>query len=180
MKFVYIGILSMFSSYMLSAQTIHVKLTDGTTEKVISGVKVKSAHDHDLITFSNDSGYFAFNVKHNDTILLQKDYYYPVFMSLTSHNFDSTHVIKIQLTPSATIYQGSNQFSKMNLQAFEYTFVHDEVGDNSKAHITLFQTPDALKTQQVWTGKPFRIVTIDAFPHPSKPKNHYIMAQPEY
>jgi len=180
MKAISIGILSILTSYILSAQTIHVKLIDGKTEKTISGVKVKSAHDHDLITFSNDSGYFAFNLKHDDTILLQKDYYYPVFMSLVIHNFDSTHVIKIQLTPSETIYQGSNQFSKMNLQTFEYHFTHDEIGADSKAKVTLFQTADALKTQQLWTGKPFRIVTIDAFPHSTKSKNHYIMAQPEY
>ena len=83
-----------------SAQTVHVTLYDGTTELPIKYVKIKSLHDHDLITFSNDTGYFAFNLKHNDTILLEKDLYYPVFLSLSLHNFDSTHIIKVQLFPS--------------------------------------------------------------------------------
>lgn len=179
MKSIAASILLFFSVVCLQGQTIHVILIDGTTEKPISAVKIKSAHDHDLITFSNDTGYFAFDLKHDDTILLQKDYYYPVYMRLGLHHFDSTHVIRIQLFPSQTIYKVPNKFSTKNLQAFEYHFTHDEIGNDSKAEITLFQTKDALQAQQVWTGKPLRIVTIDVFPHPLKPNNHYILSQPD-
>ncbi|WP_018344062.1 hypothetical protein [Cytophaga aurantiaca] len=179
MKFLYF-FLSLFITSLASAQTIHVKIYDGTTEQPIKSVKVKSLHDHDLITFSNDSGYFAFNLKHNDTILLEKDYYYPVFMSLTTHNFDSTHVIKLQLFPSAKVYKVPTQYSKMNLQSFEYHFTHDEIGTDSKAKITVMQTGDAVKAQQVYTGKPLKIISIDAFPNTgAKHKNHYILAQPD-
>lgn len=179
MKSLAASLVLFFTVLCIQAQTVHVILIDGTTEKPIDAVKIKSAHDHDLITFSNDTGYFAFNLKHDDTILLQKDYYYPVYMRLAVHHFDSTHVIKIQLFPSQTIYKVPNTFSTKNLQAFEYHFTHDEIGNDGKAEITLFQTDDALQAQKVWTGKPLRIVTIDVFPHPSKPKNHYIMNQPD-
>lgn len=174
MKTVYINfiVFLFISSFTLSAQTIHIKLLDGVTYKPVAGVKVKSAHDHDLITFSNDSGYFAFNLKHTDTILFQKDYYYPVYMSVALHNFDSTHVIQILLTPSATVYNESNKFDKANLQMFEYQFTHNEVGDDSKAHITVFQTNDAIKAQKIQTDKPFKIVTVDVFTHP-KNKSQY-------
>jgi len=174
MKTVYINFIAFLfiSSFSLSAQTIHIKLLDGATYKPISGVKVKSAHDHDLITFSNDSGYFAFNLKHTDTILFQKDYYYPVYMSLEVHNFDSTHVILISLTPSPAINNENTKFEKENLQMFEYQFTHNDYGEDSKANITLFQTKDALKAQKIQTDAPFRIVSIDVFTH-NKKKSKY-------
>jgi hypothetical protein len=172
MKPFYILILSIALSNIGIAQTIHVKLIDGQTKKPVSAVKVKSTHDHDFITFSNDSGYFAFKLKHNDTILLEKDYYYPMFIGLVLHNFDSTHVIQITLTASETIYSGLTDFKKMNLQAFEYHFTHDEVGDNSSAKITLFQTNDALAMQKIWTGGGVKIATVDIFTH-SNQKSHY-------
>lgn len=179
MKFISFYILS-FITFFASAQTIHVKIYDGTTELPVKSAKIKSLHDHDLITFSNDSGYFSFNLKHNDTILLEKDLYYPVFLSLALHNFDSTHVIKLQLFPSPKIYKVPNQYSKMNLQAFEYHFTHDTIGVDSKAKITVLQTGDAVKAQQVYTGKPLKIISIDAFPNAgAKHKNHYILAQPD-
>jgi len=171
--YIYLSTLLFISTFSLSAQTIHIKLFDCNTNKPISGVKVKSAHDHDLITFSNDSGYFAFNMKHTDTILFQKDYYYPVYMSIALHHFDSTHVINIQLTPSATIYTGSNKFDKANLQMFEYQFTHNDVGEDSQAKVTLFQTNDAIKAQQVQTDKPFKIVSVDVFTHPYKNNSKY-------
>jgi hypothetical protein len=178
MKFIYFFLLS-FITCFASAQTIHVTLYDGTTDLPVKSVKIKSQHDHDLITFSNDTGYFAFNLKHNDTILIEKDMYYPVFLSLSTHNFDSTHIIKVQLFPSAKVYKVSNQYSKMNLQAFEYHFTHDTIGTASKAKITILQTGDAVKAQQVYTGKPLRIISIDAFPNLNKQKNHYILTQPD-
>lgn len=179
MKFISFCILS-FITCFASAQTIHVTIYDGTTELPLKSVKVKSLHDHDLITFSNDSGYFSFNLKHNDTILLEKDYFYPVFMSLTTHNFDSTHIIKLQLFPSAKVYRVPTQYSKMNLQSFEYHFAHDTIGEGSKVNVTLLQTGDALKAQQVYTGKPLKIISIDAFPSlENKNKNHYILSQPD-
>ena len=174
MKTLYISLTFLLASLTLSAQTVHVKLVDCSTLKPVSGVKIKSAHDHDLITFSNDSGYFAFKLKHTDTILFQKDYYYPVYMSMALHNFDSTHIIQIQLTPSTTIYTGSNKFEKSNLQMFEYEFTHTESGDNSNAKITLFQTHDAVQAQQMQTEKPFKFVTVDVFTHLPKAKNQYI------
>ncbi len=179
MKFIYFCILSLITCFA-SAQTIHVTIYDGTTDLPLKSVKVKSLHDHDLITFSNDSGYFAFNLKHNDTILLEKDLYYPVFLSLKVHKLDSTHIIKIQLFPSAKVYKVPNQYSKMNLQSFEYHFTHDTIGEGSKVNVTVLQTGDAVKAQQIYTGKPLRIITIDAFPNVGeKPKNHYILEQPD-
>jgi hypothetical protein len=164
----------------VSAQTIHVIIFDGTTELPLKSVKVKSLHDHDLITFSNDSGYFAFNLKHNDTILLEKDLYYPVFLSLKTHKFDSTHIVNVQLFPSPKVYKVPNQYNKMNLQSFEYHFTHDTIGEGSKVNVTVLQTSDAIKAQQIYTGKPLRIITIDAFPNlVDKRKNHYILAQPD-
>lgn len=180
MKFIYFCLLSFLTICFASAQTIHVTLYDGTTEQPLKSVKVKSLHDHDLITFSNDTGYFAFNLKHNDTILLEKNLYYPVFLSLSTHNFDSTHIIKVQLFPSPNVYKVPNQYSKMNLQTFEYHFTHDTIGVDSKAKVTVLQTDEAVKAQQVYTGKPLRIITIDAFPNAgNKNKNHYILAQPD-
>lgn len=170
--YIYFTALLFSSSFAISAQTIHIKLLDANTNKPVANVKVKSAHDHDLITFSNDSGYFAFNLKHTDTILFQKDYYYPLYMSMALHNFDSTHTISIKLTPSATIYTSSNTFDKANLQMFEYQFTHNEVGEESNAQVTLFQTNEAIKAQQVQTDKPFKIVSVDVFTHP-KNKSQY-------
>lgn len=178
MKFIYFCI-ALFITCIASAQTIHVKLYDGTTDLPVKSVKIKSLHDHDLITFSNDSGYFAFNLKHNDTILIEKDYYYPVFMSLALHNFDSTHVIKLQLFPSPKVYKVPTQYSKMNLQTFEYHFTHDEIGDDSKAKVTILQTGDAVKAQQVYTGKPLKIISVDVFQSSGKQNNHYILEQPD-
>lgn len=166
--YIYFTTLLFISSFALSAQTIHIKLVDANTNKPIAGVKVKSAHDHDLITFSNDSGYFAYNLKHTDTILFQKDYYYPVYMSLSLHHFDSTHTISIKLTPSETIYASNNKFDKATLQMFEYQFTHNDVALDSKAGITLFQTNDAIKIQKLQTDKPFKIVTVDLFTNPNK------------
>jgi len=180
MKFLFTILLSSLSIY-LHSQTIHVTLLDLKTNKPVSGAKIKSKHDHDLITFSNDTGYFAFNLKHADTILIVKDYYYPIYMSLSTHNFDSTHIISVRLTPSQTIYKGSNQFNDMNLQSFEYHFVHDKVGDNSQATITIFQTKDAISYQNKWNQDSFKIATVDVFKHPaSKSDHHYILSQPEY
>lgn len=181
MKFISYCILFFITTCFASAQTIHVTIYDGTTERPIKSVKVKSIHDHDLITFSNDSGYFAFNLKHNDTILLEKDLYYPVFLSLKTHNFDSTHIVKVQLFPSPKVYKVPNQYSKMNLQSFEYHFTHDTIGEGSKVNITVLQTSEAITAQKVYTGKPLRIITIDAFPNigEDKRKNHYILNQPD-
>lgn len=159
------------------AQTVHVVIIDASTHKPVKGVKIKSLHDHDLITFSNDSGYFATNLTHSDTILLEMDFYYPVYMSLSSHRFDSTHVIRLPLTPSAKIYKGSNQFQKMNLQALEYHFTHDQLVD-SEAKIIVFQTKDELNVQKKWNDKSFKFASVDIFTRNTKDKNAYMLKQP--
>jgi|GEM_PF-1984189 hypothetical protein len=178
MKIIY-SLLFISAWISVSAQTVHVTLFDLTTNKPISNAKVKSNHDHDLITFSNDTGYFAFNLTHNDTILIVKDYYYPVYVSLNMHNFDSTHIITLRLTPSSNVYKGPNQFNNMNLQSFEYHFIHDQVGEKSQAHITVFQTKDAIKFQNKWDQNSFKFAAVDIFKHPSSNSQHnYILNQP--
>ncbi|WP_299249562.1 hypothetical protein [uncultured Cytophaga sp.] len=87
MKRIYLLFLSLFCSYILYAQNIHINITDATTGNAIKGAKIKSLHEHDFITFSNDSGYFSFDLKHNDTILIQKDMFYPIFIRLSTNKF---------------------------------------------------------------------------------------------
>jgi hypothetical protein len=180
MKRIYLLFTFLFLISLLHAQNIHVNVTDATTGKVIKGAKIKSLYEHDLITFSNDSGYFSFDLTHNDTILIEKDMYYPIFVKLSLHNFDSTHIVTLRLFPSPKKYPITNQYSKMNLQTFDYQFVHDEIGEESKANITILQPKEAVNAQAVWTGTPFKIISIDPFPKLNKGKTHYIMSQPEY
>ncbi|MFN8415087.1 MAG: hypothetical protein U0U66_02030 [Cytophagaceae bacterium] len=173
MKVVLIFLFSV-TSFLIQAQEIHIKVINMQDSTAIKGVKVKSHHDHDLITFSNDSGYFKFNVRHSDTILLQKDYYYPVFFTIKAHQFDSIHVITFYMLPSLTIVTPAQlRSNNHNLQSFEYTFVHNDIGQ-SPTNITVYHMPEAVvKQQEVYKGKPFRFATID-LDHPNSKSQYQI------
>ena len=96
MKYIYILFVSILFSTHLRAQNIHMNVMDATTGKPIAGAKIKSIHTRDFITFTNDSGYFTFDLVHNDTILIEKEMYYPIFVRLYTHNFDSTHSLNVR------------------------------------------------------------------------------------
>lgn len=166
-------ILFSISSFLIQAQEIHIKVVNMKDSSAIKGVKVKSHHDHDLITFSNDTGYFKFNVRHSDTILLEKDYYYPVYFTIKTHQFDSIHVITFYMLPSLSVVKPTPFKGNHNLQSFEYTFVHDKVGQ-APANITVYHAPEAiLEQEKIYKGKPFRFASID-IDHPNSKSQYQI------
>jgi hypothetical protein len=173
MKVILLFLLS-FTSFLIQAQEIHIKVVNMQDSSKIKGVKVKSHHDHDLITFSNDTGYFKFNVRHSDTILLEKDYYYPIYFTIKAHQFDSVHVITFYMLPSLSIMKPVQlNNNNHNLLSFEYTFVHNDVGQ-SPANITVYHVPESiLKQEEIYKGKPFRFATID-IDHPNSKSQYQI------
>jgi hypothetical protein len=131
------------------AQTMHLKVLNSFDSSAIKGVLVKSHHTHDVLTFSDSSGNFKFHVTETDTILLEKNYYYPMYISLSSHDLDSTHTLIVYLTPSPTIVK-AKPMNQMKLDNKNYTFI-DQNDVTKDTHITIYQPNKAFEAN---TGNP--------------------------
>src|SRR5690242_7438240 len=96
----FISIVLLLVTFNVMAQKEHFRVVDAATNKPVYGVKIKSFSTHDLVTFSNDSGYFNITVRENDTLSISKDYYHTMYVTINMKNFDSLHTIVLYLAPS--------------------------------------------------------------------------------
>jgi len=126
------------------AQKEHFRILDAATNKPIYGVKIKSFLTHDLVTFSNDSGYFDIKIKANDTISISKDYYHTMYVTINMKNFDSTHTLILLMAPSKS---QNNQVLSGNLgglQYFEYEFAHTNPNQDSNIGLKVYEPNEAV------------------------------------
>jgi hypothetical protein len=134
---------------LCNAQNMHIKVLNSFDSSAIKGVLVKSHHTHDVLAFSDSLGKFKFHVTETDTILLEKNYYYPMYVSLSTHTLDSNQILVLYLTPSPNIIK-TKPMSQMKLDDKNYTFIN---GDKNikDTHVTIYQPSKAFEAN---TGNP--------------------------
>jgi hypothetical protein len=120
------------------AQKITFKLINAATLQPIEGASLKSFLDSSLHLKSDVFGHFTVQLKENDTLTISKEYYHPLYLFVKAKNFDSTHVVSINMLPSKEIHEPIKSNFK-SLSDFDYHFVHDKVGDDSHLKIVGFE-----------------------------------------
>lgn len=170
-----LSIAFLFITLNTLAQKEHFRIVDAATQKPIYGVMIKSFSSHDVVTFSNDSGYFNINVKATDTISISKDYYHTMYVTIDIKNFDSLHVITLFLAPSKQKTNAVLSGNLGGLQYFEYQFAHNDPAQNSTIGLKVYEPSEAIDVRmELASGHDdFRIgnINVDHMNiHPIHPK----------
>jgi hypothetical protein len=161
-------------SASLFANKVTFKLVNATTLLPIEGVSMKSSLDTSLHLRSDKFGHITFSLKDKDTLIFIKDYYHPIYIFAKVKNFDTTHVISINMIPSKDIHEplkGNFQ----NLSDFNYHFVHDEMKNDSHLKISAYEHVDASNVRKLNTDSLSRNSSIYVVPnlHLNKGKSQY-------
>ena len=118
----------------LYAQHLLFKVQDSKTGEGISAVKISSIEEHTFLTFSSDSGYFSLDIDHDDTLKIEKADYHPIYLNVKHNNFDTSHVIVVNIVQVEKDSTASNTAS--DIKSLEYHFLHDNIeGNNLKVHV---------------------------------------------
>lgn len=136
-----------FSAFILNAQHITFKVEDAKTHKSIAAVKVSSLHEHTFLKFSTDSGFVNLDIDHDDTLKFEKKDYHPIYLTISHKNFDTTHIIVVNLVKIEKDTASSKNVSQV--KNAEYHFLHDNV-DNSNLKVHVFdgyQKPNTTQNQ---------------------------------
>ncbi len=120
------------------AQKVTFKLINTSTLQAIEGASLKSYLDSNLHLKSDAYGHITIQLKENDTLTISKEYYHPLYLFVKVKNFDSTHVISINMLPSKDIHE-TVKGNFTSLSDFDYHFVHDQLGNESHLKITGFE-----------------------------------------
>ncbi len=121
-------------NFIGQAQKVTFKLVNAASLQPIEGASVKSYLDKNLHLASDKFGYISIQLKDNDTLTISKDYYHPLYLFTKVKNFDTAHVISINMLPSKDVHEPIKGNFK-NLSDFEYHFVHDKLGDTSHVNV---------------------------------------------
>ena len=146
-------------------QKISFKVIDISTGLPIWKVKVASTPEQRFITYSDGSGKFAHFIAHDDTIQLTKDQYHPLYLKISSSNFDSTHAVVIGLVPLDK-KKGKLSGEYQDLKTFEYHFVYDTLGEKSNLKVHLLENVHAFDYRRK-NDQSFRFGTVDIDSPPS-------------
>ena len=124
------------------AQKVTFKLVNAASLQPIEGASLKSYLDTTFHGTSDKYGHITVQLKENDTLTISKNYYHPLYLFVKVKNFDSTHVISINMLPSKDIHEPIKE-DFHTLTDFDYHFVHDQVGDESHVKVTGYEHQDA-------------------------------------
>jgi hypothetical protein len=129
-------------SIAVQAQKVTLKLVNASSLQPIEGVTLKSYLDKKLSLTSDKNGLVTLNLKENDTLTFSKAYFHPLYVFVKVKNFDSTHVIAINMLPSKEVHEPlKGNFS--SLTDFDYHFVHDKLGNDSHVNVTGYEHQSA-------------------------------------
>ena len=172
-KIVFLFCLCLCAISFTFAQTISFKVIDISTGLPIWKVKVASTPEQRFITYSDGSGKFSHFIVQDDTIQLSKDQYHPLYLKISSTNFDSTHSVVIGLVPLEK-KKGKLSGEYQNLKNFEYHFVYDTLGEKSNLKVHLLENVHAFDYRRK-NDQSFRFgaVDIDSPPSISDPNRTY-------
>ena len=135
--FLFLIIFMMINIFGMS-QKVTLKMMDASTLQSIEKVSVKSYLNPSIIIISDSYGHVTIDLIENDTLLISKDYYHPIYLFVKARNFDTIHVVSINLLPSKEIHEVlKTNFS--SLSDFEYHFIHDQIGDESFLKVKGFE-----------------------------------------
>ncbi len=128
------------------AQKVTLKLVNASSLQAIEGASLKSFLDAGFHGTSDKYGHITVQLKENDTLTISKNYYHPLYLYIKAKNFDSTHVISINMVPSKDIHEPvKGDFH--TLSDFDYHFVHDKIGDDSHLKVIGYEHQDASQTR---------------------------------
>jgi hypothetical protein len=144
-------------SFSLFSQSIHFKVIEIEKMKPLPGVKITSSLVPKEVFKTDGKGQAFINHLIGDTIVFNKEFYYPVSICIKQKDYDFNHVAEVIMVPSTKRHVPSY----LELQSFEYHFVHDTLGEDSRLDITTLEPKDAMLTREVWKGKSFRFSHID-------------------
>jgi hypothetical protein len=127
-------------------QKVTLKLMNATTLQPIEGVSLKSYLDKNIHLLSDQYGHITLQLIDNDTLIFSKDYFHPLYLFVKLKNFDSTHVLAVNMLPSKEIHEPlKGNFS--SLADFDYHFVHDQLGDDSHLKVKGFEHESAAQVR---------------------------------
>lgn len=141
-------------SVVVHAQKVTFKLINGSSLQPIQGASLTSYLNPKTKIVSDTYGHVTITLTENDTISISKDYFHPLYLFVRMKNFDTTHVIAINMVPSKEIHVNVvENFS--SLTDFEYHFVHNQFGQESHFKVVGFEHPTAsqLRTEMMHSNK---------------------------
>ena len=151
--FVFVSVLFL-TTHFATAQKVTLKFVNAASLQAIEGASLKSYLDKNTHISSDKYGHITITLKENDTLTITKEYYHPLYLFVKVKNFDTTHVISVNMLPSTEIHEPiKGNFS--SLTDFEYHFVHDKVGNDSHLKVQGFehQSASQLRTNMMHTNK---------------------------
>jgi hypothetical protein len=144
---VVLSILFLLFSLATQAQKVTLKLVNAASLQPIEGVTMKSYFEDDMRYATDKYGHITIHLKENDTLTFTKEYFHPLYVFVKVKNFDSTHVVAINMLPSKEIHQPVKaNFS--SLADFDYHFVHDKLGNESHLRVQGFEHSNAAQVRE--------------------------------
>ncbi len=129
-------------SLISNAQKVTLKLVNAASLQPIEGASLKSYLNKNLHLTSDKFGHITLLLAENDTLTFSKEYFHPLYLFVKTKNFDSTHVVAINMLPSKEIHEPiKGNFS--SLADFDYHFVHDQLGNDSHLKVKGFEHQSA-------------------------------------
>ena len=136
----------LFSTLFVQAQKITFRLVNAVSLQPVEGAVLKSYLGTNSIVMSDKYGHITIQLRENDTLTISKEYYHPLYLFVKAKNFDTTHVISINMLPSKDIHETAKS-NFTNLTDFDYHFVHDKIGDESHLKIKGFEHKTAAEVR---------------------------------
>lgn len=131
----------------VQAQKVTLKLVNAASLQPIEGASLKSYLDKSLHLSSDKYGHITLQLKENDTLTFTKEYFHPLYVFVKIKNFDSTHVVAVNMLPSKEIHEPvKGNFT--SLADFDYHFVHDQLGNESHVKVQGFEHPSAAQMRE--------------------------------
>lgn len=156
-------------SFISFAQVLHFKVIGIEDMQPISGVKMSTIGMQKVVLMTDTKGEIQITHLVGDTIVFSKEQYFPVSACITHKNYDFNHIMEIIMIPK--IKKKSN--SAMELQSFQYHFIHDTLGEDSHLNISILEPKEAMQTRDVWKGRSFRFTHIDVKGKSEKSRDSY-------
>jgi len=166
LKAAFLFILVSIGSY---AQVLHFKVIGIEDMKPLSGVKMTAVGAQKEVLVTDIKGEISLNHLVGDTIVFTKETYFPVSVSVSHKNYDFNHMMEVIMIPK--VKKTSN--SAMELQSFQYRFIHDTLGEESHLNITVLEPKEAMLTRNVWKERSFRFTHIDVKGKTEKSNDSY-------
>lgn len=142
----------LYPVFLVKAQFINLTISDAETHHPLDSVSVLALPGKKVLGLSDSTGSVTIPSGIQDTILIEKNGYHLLFLSLSHSNFDESHVLHFSLMPLSTLYKPDMS----SLESFEYHFIHDTIPD-SEMKVNIMEDKDVKMKREGLPHQEFRM-----------------------